>query len=239
MLAVFAACKKENRMIAISKYVSTGNINATVMMSTPENPLNPYDSLGYWHNRIVNYILDCKENTVPDANVSTQCVLQFYKQLYDMDLPASSFTTVSRTVDESNADIQNVITGCSYDEIVKLKLESLIQMIHKLSDNKSTYPVIKTAITGFENGVMQDKLLSAEDSEAILKVTSIARFSIYYWMDVFHAAEQGDAFFLKNVVKWIAATTSDIGGAIVSGNDVAYAADCSAYAYDLITYSMP
>jgi len=46
------------------------------------------------------------------------------------------------------------------------------------------------------------------------------------------------AFKFKNIVKWIAAVTSDIGGAIVSGS-VEYAADCSTYAYDLVTYSMP
>ena len=38
------------------------------------------------------------------------------------------------------------------------------------------------------------------------------------------------AFKFKNIVKWIAAVTSDIGGAIVSGS-VEYAADCSTYAY--------
>jgi hypothetical protein len=46
------------------------------------------------------------------------------------------------------------------------------------------------------------------------------------------------AFKFKNIVNWIAAVTSDIGGAIVSGS-VEYAADCSTYAYDLVTYSMP
>lgn len=239
MISVFVSCKKEDNTdvaISLNVDVDTGNVMA---ISTPENLLNPYDSTGYLHNRIVAYLLSCKGNTPPDANVSTQYVLKFYEQSYGIDLPATFFATVSSTVNKSRADIQNIIAGCSYDQMLKLKLDSLMQIINKLSDDNSRYSVIKTAIAGFENEIMLDKLLSAEDSEAILKITSIARFSIYYWMNVFKEPFSSATFSIKNIVKWIAATTSDIAGAIVSGNDVVYAADCSAYAYDLITYSMP
>lgn len=240
VIAVFVSCKKEDNMnVAISQSVNVGNANSITIMSVPENLLNPYDSVGCLHNRIVAYVLGCKGNTAPDANTSTQYVMQFYKQLYGVDLPATFFATVSSTVNKSRADIQNVIAGCSYDQMVKLKLDSLLRMINEFSDDNISYPAIKNAIGDFENGVIQDNLLPSEDSEAILRITSIARFSIYYWMDVFKEPLQGTAFSIKHIVKWIAATTSDIGGAIVSGNDVAYAADCSAYAYDLITYSMP
>lgn len=242
MLVIVTACKKEDSMnSAMPAYVNNTAIaaNFSLTMQMPENPQNPYDSVGSLHNSIVAHVLDCKSNTIPDANVSTQYVIKFYKQLYGVDLPASSFATVSSTVDESNTDIQDVIAGSSYNEMVKLKLDSLLRMINKFSDDNTSYPAIKKAIGDFENGVIQDNLLPSEDSEAILRITSIARFSIYYWMNVFKEPFQGTAFSIKHIVRWIAVTTSDIGGAIVSGNDVAYAADCSAYAYDLITYSMP
>jgi len=85
---------------------------------------------------------------------------------------------------------------------------------------------------------MKNNLLSPEGREIALKAASVARYSIYYWMNTLQPPAPAAAFKFKNIVKWIAAVTSDIGGAIVSGS-VEYAADCSTYAYDLVTYSMP
>lgn len=90
----------------------------------------------------------------------------------------------------------------------------------------------------YERRIMQNDMLTPEGRGIALKAASVARYSIYYWIDTLPPPVPVAAFKFKNIVKWIAAVTSDIGGAIVSGN-VEYAADCSTYAYDLVTYSMP
>lgn len=207
---------------------------------SPENPANTYDSIGYWHNQIVAYVQVCKPDTdTPDVAASTHCVLRFCREMQRPEPPASLFTTVGETVRQSNENIENLIAHAPYEEPVKAALDSLVQLIKQLSDSNSPFSVIKAAITDFESRVMQNALLTDEGRAIALKTASVARFSIYYWINTLQPTTTPVAAFkFKNIVKWIAAVTSDIGGAIVSGN-VEYAADCSSYAYDLVTYSMP
>jgi hypothetical protein len=239
----FTACKKDNSRVKETPEDYNNKIavaKSGTALPTPENPLNTFDSVGYWHNRIVAYVQDCKPVTdTPDVAASTACVLRFYREVRSLELPASLFEAVSRTVDRSNTDIVRLIADCPYDEPVKAVLDSLVQLVKQLSDSDSPYPVIKATIMDFENSVMQNDRLTPEDREIALKATSVARFSIYYWISTLQPpTPPAAAFKFKNIVKWIAAVTSDIGGIIVSGN-VGYAADCSSYAYDLVVYSMP
>ncbi|MGN6602529.1 MAG: hypothetical protein ACTHK8_08750 [Ginsengibacter sp.] len=238
----FTACKKDN--IRVNETPEDYNNKIALAKSgtalpTPENPLNAFDSVGYWHNRIVAYVQDCKPVTdTPDVAASTACVLRFYREVWGLELPASLFKTVSQTVDKSNTDIVNLIADCPYDEPVKAVLDSLVQLVKQLSDSNSPYPVIKSTIVDFENGIMQNDRLTPDGRAIALKAASVARYSIYYWINTLQPPVSSAPFKFKNIVKWIAAVTSDIGGAIVSGS-VEYAADCSSYAYDLVTYSMP
>ncbi len=185
------------------------------------------------------YVQSCKPETgIPDVEASTACIVKFYRER-SLDVPMSFFSTVKQTVEDSGNDLRNVIINCPYSDPAKAALDSLVRIVKRLSDDSSEYNAIKDAITSFENWVMQDIKLDHEGRQIILKTASVARYSIYYWINIVPSNPQsGMAFKFKNIVKWIAAVTSDIGGAIVSG-DAGYAADCSSYAYDLVTYSMP
>ncbi|OJW77762.1 MAG: hypothetical protein BGO69_02005 [Bacteroidetes bacterium 46-16] len=234
-----SACKKDNNATV------TGEENKTVLLRSgsgsvmPDNPNNTYDSIGYWHNEIVAYVQECKQpNNEPDVEASTQCILRFCRENQRPEPPASLFITVEQTVRQSNESIENLIANCPYEEPVKAALDSLVQLIKRLSDNASPYPVIKATIMDYEHRIMQNDLLTPDGRGIVLKAASVARYSIYYWINALPPPIPVAAFKFKNIVKWIAAVTSDIGGAIVSGS-VEYAADCSTYAYDLVTYSMP
>jgi hypothetical protein len=240
LIISLSACKKDNEAlisetenkIAMSKSASDDEIS-------PENPENAYDSIGYWHNQIVAYVRNCKPVTdTPDVAASTQCVLRFCRETKRIEPPISFFLTVNQAVRQSNENIEILIANCPYEEPLKAALDSLVQLIKRLSESNSPYPVIKAMIVDFESRIMQNNLLNPEGREIALKAASVARFSIYYWMNTLQPPAPVAAFKFKNIVKWIAAVTSDIGGAIVSGS-VEYAADCSTYAYDLVTYSMP
>ncbi|ULT42917.1 hypothetical protein KRR40_05060 [Niabella defluvii] len=98
-------------------------------------------------------------------------------------MPLSFFSTVNQTVRQSNESIQTLIANCPYEEPVKAALDSLVQLIKRLSDRDSPYPVIKAMIVNFERRVMQNNLLSPEGREIALKAASVARYSIYYWMN--------------------------------------------------------
>ncbi len=246
MLAViiigFAACKKDNNQVNEKKKGPTNSITAaraSNITSDAANPLNPYDSMGYWHNEIVAYIQGYRQETdTPNVITSTQCVLRFYKERKGEDIPISFFETVTQTVDKSRKDMDGLITSCPYDEPVKEALRALMQLLKQLSDSDSDYNTIKAAIMDFEQHIMQNSQIAEAGKATILKATSVARYSIYYWINYNKPPQSGAAMKWKNIVKWIAAVTSDIGGAIYS-HDIGYAADCSSYAWDLVTYSMP
>ena len=235
----FSACKKEN---AKQQAEETNGMYAarSVNISGPENPLNQYDSIGYWHNRILDYVQTYNITTdTPDVRASTQWVIKFYREEQGVEVPESFFSTVRQTIDDRENDFRHVIATCPYPEHVKAALDSLIAMLKRMSDEGTDYTAIKGSITAFEDNVMRDISLAETDRAIILKTASVARYSIYYWINILPSnPPSGQAFKFKNIVKWIAAVTSDIGGAIVSGN-AGYAADCSSYAYDLVTYSMP
>jgi len=234
-----SACKKDNEAVISEAENKIALSKSASDEISPENPENAFDSIGYWHNQIVAYVQNCKPVTdTPDVVASTQCVLRFCRETKRIEPPASFFLTVNHTVRQSNENIENLIAICPYEEPVKAALDSLVRLIKRLSESDSPYPVIKAMIVDFESGVMQNNLLNPEGREIALKAASVARFSIYYWMNTLQPLVPVAAFKFKNIVKWIAAVTSDIGGAIVSGS-VEYAADCSSYAYDLVTYGMP
>lgn len=234
-----SACKKDNTEKVQVQETSKTFVERSSNVAGPENPLNVYDSIGYWHNIILAYVQSCKPETdTPDVEVSTGCVFKFYREKAS-EIPVSFFSTVKQTVNDRDNDFSNVIASCPYTDPVKATLDSLVKIVNKLSDDSSGYNAIKDVITGFENRVIQDIGFNEKDRQIILKTASVARYSIYYWMNIILSnPPSGQAFKFKNIVKWIAAVTSDIGGAIVSG-DAGYAADCSSYAYDLVTYSMP
>lgn len=234
-----SACKKDNEAAKSDGENKIALLRSASDDVSPENPENAYDSIGYWHNQIVAYVQNCKPvSDTPDVEASTQCVLRFCREMQRIEPPLSYFSTVKQTVRQSKENIEALIANCPYEEPVKAALDSLVQLIRRLSDSNSPYPVIKAMIVDFESRVMQNNLLNPEGREIALKAASVARYSIYYWINAHQPPAPAAAFKFKNFVKWIAAVTSDIGGAIVSGS-VEYAADCSTYAYDLVTYSMP
>jgi len=242
LIISFAACKKEDKQFNGAMEGRQGNMIAarsSTVVPGPDNELNPYDSIGYWHNEIVAYVQSCRPETqIPNVAAITQCVMQFYKERRGIEIPASYFETVSQTVDRSNTSIEGVISTCPYEDPVKEALTLLLQLLKRLSDNDRGYPEIKAAIMDFEHNILQSDKLTDEGRSIVLKTAAVARYSTYYWITLTQPQVSGAAFKFKNIVKWIAAVTSDIGGAIVSG-DAGYAADCSSYAYDLVTYSMP
>jgi hypothetical protein len=164
--------------------------------------------------------------------------MQFYNEQLGVQLPTSYFETVSQTVDMSNSNIEGLIEACPYEDPVKEALNLFVKLLKRLSDDDSSYPQIKTAIVDFEQNILQSDKLTREGRAIVLKTTAVARYSIYYWIGISQPPVSGATFKFKNIVKWIAAVTSDIGGAIVSGS-AGYAADCSSYSYDLVTYGMP
>lgn len=152
-----SACKKDNEAVISEAENKIAMSKSASDEISPENPENAFDSIGYWHNQIVAYVQNCKPVTdTPDVAASTQCVLRFCRETKRIEPPASFFLTVTHTVRQSNENIETLIANCPYEEPVKAALDSLAQLIKRLSKSNSPYPVIKAMIVDFESRIMQE-----------------------------------------------------------------------------------
>jgi len=225
----FIACQKQEKI----------NINpmlhfAKVMNSAddPGNGMNPYDTIGINHNAILSEVVPLLcTNCQPDVNSATQMMLENGHLPNYKKQPFSYYDTVLRTV---TADPDSLIQNGNFSPYCKQQLRNLLQLISKQAIIRANFNTQKSAIAQYETSILLNPGLPANDRKAILCASSIARYSLYFWTN----SPQGAMLKLKNIVKWVAAATSDIAGGFVSGN-ASYAADCSSYAYWLIVYSMP
>ena len=235
-----SACKKSMEVgMAEIKKEAPVKTNMLLEVAGPENPANAYDSIGYWHNEIVGYVQNCKPfSDTPDVALSTSYVRRYCRETNRVELPVAFFATVGQTVRQSHENIRALISGCTYEEPVKAWLVELVNLVQSLSETDNRYRVIWETLAGFEKRVMQDASITTAGRKTVLQASSVARYSTFYWINSPLSPSPGMALRYKNFVRWAAAVTSDVAGAIVSGN-AEYAADCSTYAYDLITYGMP
>lgn len=225
----FISCQKPEKtnLIPATHFAKAMNI-----ADGPGNGMNPYDTIGINHNAILSEVVPLLcTNCQPDVNSATQLML-YNEHLPEYKWqPFSYYDTVLRTV---TADPDSLIQNGNFSPYCKQQLRSLLKLISKQAIIGANFNTQKSAIAQYETSILSNSGLPANDRKAILCGSSIARYSLYFWT----YSPQGAMLKLKNIVKWVAAATSDIAGGFVSGN-ASYAADCSGYAYWLIVYSMP
>lgn len=228
------ACKKSE---TINKQPMVRRSLSSVMIrDSAANNINPYDSVGYWHNIILVGTLDKMSLTqTPDATKITPFIVSVTSDKMGVSLPASYFDTVTGTVADEPNNFQDILNKTTYSDHLKGSLSTLLKLINRLGESATDYNQVKNAISSYEQGVINDTGLSQNEKKVALISASVARYSYYYWSFKNPTAASLKA---RNIIKWIAAVTSDIGGGMIS-NSAAYAADCSSYAYWLVTYSMP
>ncbi|HVW96787.1 MAG TPA: hypothetical protein VHA56_12530 [Mucilaginibacter sp.] len=234
VILILSACKK-NDVVKIST-VTNSDLSTRSVTENPANSLNPFDSVGYWHNKVLEGIQPCIEkiNGLGEDAV-TGCVIQFATTA-NLSPPNLSFDNVGLLVKDQVNNYRNILHAMSISQPVKTGLDTLFNIIKRsASQPEINYGDFKTAVMNYETKITEDEGLTAVQKETLLKSSSVARFSFCYWMND-HPNDTASIF--KNITKWIATVTSDVAGIAVSGN-VAYAADCSQYAYELVSYGMP
>lgn len=205
----------------------------------PDNPYNKYDSFGYWHNQILDYIEDCR-NKSGRSGFSNSCnsVRDFYKTKSWADLPKNHFANVTSTVEASLTDIQSVIKNSRWSNNAKKAMIELIRKLENASSTSADYSQFKNQILEFEDSILQT-YLPESDKEVILKTTSTARYSSHRWIqrkdwhNLYNASSARSVRLFKSLAKWFVVTLCDIGGAIAD-MDVASGAECSDYMSQII-----
>ncbi|MFB9840931.1 hypothetical protein ACFFOO_01005 [Mucilaginibacter ginsenosidivorans] len=231
LFAFFSYSCKNETMRPNSISLSTKSFSEISL--SPENPGNPYDTIGERHNLILAKVVpeictSCK----PDLAATAKAVTDATAPLQLKTPGDSYYDTVAGTV-SLNTDQLISQLDCSIP--AKEMLTELFSILRNSVKNSYGYSDLKGQIIQLENSVNTNGGLNESDKAVVLSACSVARFSSFYWG---YSNPPVKSYSLKGITKWVAAATSDIAGAIVY-RSAAYAADCSSYAYWLIVYSMP
>ena len=202
----------------------------------PDNPNNPHDSFGYFHNVILDSI-ERKRRLTKGFSFTGSCkvILKFYQKKGWPKLDPLHFDSIPQIVINSATDITGLINRSKWSDSAKTRLQQLIRILKFSHTDSLRYPELKTRILLFEREI-QESNLGDIDKELILKCSSLARFSAYRWIQrpalmkeynqqvlLDNCRRQGINIptivlsrrgLFERIAKWIAVTATDIGGAI-------------------------
>ncbi|MBZ4188891.1 hypothetical protein [Niabella beijingensis] len=221
----------------------------------PNNPANPHDSFGYWHNVILDSIEHQRElERGFSFTGSCNVIRRFYQRKEWPGLGASHFDPIPEIVISAATDITGFINRSYWGDSVKQRLQQLFAILQHSPTDSLGYPGLKTSLLSFEKQVQESKLSEA-DKGVILKCSSLARFSAYRWIHRPALMKEYDQQALlknaerigieapsivlrqkglfKKVAQWIAITMTDIGGAIADLS-VATGAEASDFMSELM-----
>lgn len=193
------------------------NNNTVVLktLSTPENPENPYDSVGYWHNIFADQIYpQLTSGSEIDESINISCDY-FYSQGYDTTHIYSIVHSVNNNM--GNFYFNNIESLNISNESKSLLRSLLVDFAAMLVDENITeYEVYKAFIIDYEETqVINNSNITTNDKAIILSTTSILRYSLYYWMNNNGFITQSKA--TPGWLKVLAIIGADVvGGAVAS-----------------------
>lgn len=199
------------------------------------NPANPYDSAGIRHNKVLAGIQPCVAgyNSPTDPDIAG-CIVK-------VDTPASNkhgtptFSLAREVANDRPNNFANIIANCAYSPTAKQFMNNFVSLVNNTAAHSNgDYLTIKSAIETFEAPLIDNSPLAANERQTLLEMTSVARFSIFYWLH----QTQGYGLSLKKFVTIVATAMTDAVSLAVS-RDIDFSADSSEEAWLDMTYCIP
>lgn len=235
IVAGLSACKKDG--VNFRKSPIGNNIKQNLNTATlgPANPANPYDSVGYLHNLLLSEIQPCVASFSPLTNQEISgCIIPIASKegLHESGTP---FYLASLIVKDSENDFRNIIENSRYSGQAKALLNQIVQIVKTSAINSNgDYTTIKAAIMRYEQQISGNSALSNDDKAMILSVTSVARYSTYYWQ--FMLPQQG--LTLKGIISFVGTAMTD-AVSLAAYRSIGFAADSSEDAWWQMVYGIP
>jgi len=237
-LTLLSACSKSDlHMFARTSFSAN---NASLAFNEAANPANPYDSVGILHNKIVDAVL---LRIAANGDTSLQAITAQVIAFAGSKMPAEAALSLSAAtaiaIKNAPDNYAQLIEDTDLSNTAKGYLHTLIIIVKDTSayhNPSSVYPILYNRILGLESQVLSNQQLSSIDRRAVLEVSSVGRYSLFYWL---HNDQQ---YSLKKIIRAMATVCGDIGGAVegyYTGDVVGTAADASSWWYWNITYGMP
>lgn len=246
-LIVFFAlfsCSKENDQQNEMK------IDAKVYEKYQEasNPDNPWEHFGLIHNDILDEyklekIKDLKKNPQMFAKKVNRMdeVIEFAFQKFDEKYQVlgleetSSVEQIKHILNDGDNFYANIVDEYTKEKAnVHVAVKDFFKIIETFSGQNITYTDVKDEIIKFEKGILLGNYsLNKAEKDYILKMTSIARHSFYFWSNQKpRISKTGRPWW-----KWVIVGLADVAGALTG--KVKDALGASAGASTLIDWIAP
>ncbi|WP_392447155.1 hypothetical protein ACF3OB_06490 [Capnocytophaga canis] len=215
------------------------------------NPQNPWEHYGLIHNDILDElkakkIKDFKKN--PDlfgksvkSDENLDYALNRLNEKYGregVDLGGESTKDeIKHILNDSDNFYANILEEYTGNNVnVNIAVKDLFRLIEDFSkQDEVQYESIKDEIVKFESKILDNTYsLNSEDKDFVLKMTSVARYSFYFWSNQSQPSSKTGK---RPWWKWVVVGAADVAGG-VTGN-VAGALGASVSASVLVDWVAP
>lgn len=199
-LLAFVACKK-NTSTPDSEINKQPEAPATPSLTSTDwseaaNSDNPADSAGLIHNLGVDFIVTTAKYASPQITYDT--AVHFAGKYFGKNLDKGVFRTtypikiMEDILADSSSNWANTINALpKYSRAAKSKLTDLVRLLRDTSSlsDEIIYQDVKTTIVEWESGVVNDRILAANEKAFLLHVSSVARYSTLFWHRLYQQTE--------------------------------------------------
>jgi len=219
---------------------------------SPENPSNPWDIYGAIHNEILQEVVDNHSSFGNDTSIAVNFALLRFGEKYDPVLfgGETSLVEIQAILQNFPNSYHNVVNTYSSNQSVRSKLNDLFDIIYNSFDEDSlNYNIMKDRILSFEENILNDTqglantIDGSTDMSIVLKTTSIARYSFYFWyLNTNERSTPGYDYEVhgkkkRKWWKWLVVGAADVAGGVTGG--VGGALGASAGASTLVDWVVP
>lgn len=208
----FGSCRKSNSD-AVAREAGISPPPKMVMSSSQltiaANPANPYDSIGILHNMFLDalrrYVSRTKDTTRTGKAAYLRQVAKAYRGI--------SFQPTYNPEAEQNicTDYKSVLLNQPLSAGCKAMLRSLVNVLECVP-SATAFTSYLNDIKGIEHEILKAGFTQREE-QFLLTVSSVLRYSGYYWMDTFNnggvAHPMGLGKFLRKVAGMLALIGAD------------------------------
>jgi hypothetical protein len=192
----------------------------------PANSDNPLDSIGIYHNMAMGYVAFRGQGETKSLSGNVDYANQFMTEKLGSRVPdLNSKLFRSKDVEillaDTSGSFASTIAATPYSKAVKSYFNNLIATLKDTSNPQaSDYSFIKANITRLEKLALDVNLLSDVVKCVILTVTSLARYSLFYWNNAFLATVNpldNPSETNRHWWQWVIIGVADVAGGIVGG----------------------
>lgn len=180
VVTLLAACKKEERPASVVTQSKTHTV-INAVNDPAANPLNPYDDAGRAHNKGLSFVLT-HIRSIDRSKVDEvlKVTSQYATDSLKSSLPTDATTAVKELIADDKNQYENEISHSKLSETGKQYAHVLVKIF--AGDRGRSFEQLKSTIVALESNVLADKALSTADRQSLLSASSVARYSLYYWM---------------------------------------------------------